>query len=69
MAKNKRQPTGRALSAEQVLEREAARFEERVERARNELAEAEHELERIRTALKAMRDVGSGPQVHKAEAL
>ena len=61
MAKNKRQPTGRALSAEQVLEREAARFEERVERARKELDEAEHELERIRTGLKAMRAVGPGP--------
>ena len=57
MAKNKRQPTGRALSAEEVLEREAARFEDRVERARKELAEAEHELERIRTGLKAMRRV------------
>jgi hypothetical protein len=62
MAKNKSQPTGRALSAEQVLEREAARFEERVERARKELAEAEHELERIRTGLKAMRGVGPAPE-------
>jgi sugar-specific transcriptional regulator TrmB len=61
MAKNKRQPTGRALSAEQVLEREAARFEERVDRAKKELAEAEQELERIRTGLKAMRRVGPPP--------
>jgi predicted nucleic acid-binding Zn-ribbon protein len=46
-----------ALSAEQVLEREATRFEERVERARKELADAEHELERVQVALKAMREV------------
>jgi hypothetical protein len=57
MAKNKQQPTGRALSAEQVLEREATRFEERVERARKDLADAEHELERVQVALKAMRAV------------
>ncbi len=57
MAKNKQQPTGRALSAEQVLEREVTRFEERVERARKELADAEHELERVQVALKAMREV------------
>jgi sugar-specific transcriptional regulator TrmB len=68
MAKNKRQPTGRALSAEQVLEREAARFEERVERARKELAEAEHELQRIRTALEAMRGVGPGPPARETDA-
>jgi hypothetical protein len=57
VAKNKQPPTGRALSAEQVLEREATRFEERVERARKELADAEHELERVQVALKAMREV------------
>jgi outer membrane protein TolC len=51
-----------------VLEREAARFEERVERARKELAEAEHELQRIRTALEAMRGVGPGPSSRETEA-
>jgi predicted RNase H-like nuclease (RuvC/YqgF family) len=62
VAKNKQQPTGRALSAEQVLEREVTRFEERVERARKELADAEHELERVQVALNAMREVERSTQ-------
>jgi predicted nucleic acid-binding Zn-ribbon protein len=47
-------PSGRALTVEQVLEREEKRFEERAERARKELADAEEELTRIRRARAAL---------------
>jgi sugar-specific transcriptional regulator TrmB len=54
VAKNKQQPTGRALSVEDVLKREEKRFEQRVERCQAELAEAEAELARIRRAQAAL---------------
>ena len=49
-----KQSSGRALTVEQVLEREEKRFEERAERARKELADVEEELARIRRARAAL---------------
>jgi hypothetical protein len=51
-------PSGRALTVEQVLEREEKRFEERAERARKELAEAE-EARRSMAKTRASRRTGA----------
>jgi hypothetical protein len=49
------------LTAEQVMEREKKRFQERYERAQREADENKAQVEKLEQALKVLRSNDSGP--------